>query len=43
MNTSVIDIDEITPMERKMLIKYIIEDLQQQKAAIEKATKSSQG
>ena len=36
-NTSYLDLDEITPLERKMLLKFIIEDLKEQNSAIEKA------
>lgn len=41
IHTSYLDLDEITPIERKMLLKFIIEDLKEQNAAIErvKATK----
>lgn len=40
-HTSILDVDEITPMERKMIIKYIIEDLQQQKDAMAKASNAA--
>ena len=36
-HTSYLDIDEITPIERKMILKFIIEDLQEQSNAMEKA------
>lgn len=36
-HTSFLDIDEITPLERKMILKFIIEDLKEQNAAIERA------
>ena len=36
-HTSFLDLDEITPIERKMILKFIIEDLKEQNAAIEKA------
>ena len=41
IHTSFLDLDEITPIERKMILKFIIEDLKEQNAAIErvKATK----
>lgn len=42
-HTSILDVDEITPMERKMIIKYIIEDLQQQKDAMAKASNAAKG
>lgn len=36
-HTSYTDLDEITPLERKMILKFITEDLKEQNAAIEKA------
>lgn len=36
-HTSYLDLDEITPVERKMILKFIIEDLKEQNAAMEKA------
>ena len=37
MHTSFLDIDEITPLERKMILKFITEDLQEKNNAVEKA------
>lgn len=37
IHTSFLDLDEITPIERKMILKFIIEDLKEQNEAIEKA------
>ena len=37
MHTSYLDLDEITPLERKMILKFITEDLKEQSAAMEKA------
>ena len=36
IHTSYLDLDEITPLERKMLLKFIIEDLKEQNAAVER-------
>ena len=36
-HTSFLDIDEITHIERQMLLKFVVEDLKEQNAAIEKA------
>ena len=36
-HTSYLDLDEITPLERKMILKFIVEDLKEQNSAIEKA------
>ena len=40
IHTSFIDLDEITPIERKMILKFIMEDLKEQNAAMEKAKSS---
>ncbi len=37
INTSYLELDEITPLERKMILKFITEDLQEQSSAMEKA------
>ena len=37
IHTSFLDLDEITPLERKMVLKFIVEDLKEQNAAIAKA------
>jgi len=42
IHTSFLDLDEITPIERKMILKFIIEDLKEQNAAVERA-KASKG
>lgn len=36
IHTSFLDLDEITPLERKMILKFIIEDLKEQNAAMER-------
>ncbi len=36
-HTSFLDLDEITPLERKMILKFITEDLKEQQSAMEKA------
>lgn len=36
-HTSYLDLDEITTTERKMLLKFIVEDLKEQSDAMEKA------
>lgn len=36
IHTSFLDLDEITPLERKMILKFIMEDLQEQNTAMEK-------
>lgn len=41
LHTSFLDLDEITPIERKMLLKFITEDLQEQSEAMQKARKGS--
>ena len=38
-HTSYIDLDEITPIERKMILKFITEDLKEQSEAMERAKK----
>ncbi len=37
IHTSFLDLDEITPLERKMILKFITEELKEQNAAFEKA------
>ena len=39
IHTSYLDLDEITPIERKMILKFITEDLQEQSDAMERAKK----
>ena len=36
-HTSFLDLDEITPLERQMIIKFIMEDLKEQSLAIDRA------
>ena len=36
-HTSFLDLDEITPVERKMILKFITEDLKEQATAMERA------
>ena len=39
IHTSFLDLDEITPIERKMILKFITEDLKEQSEAMERAKK----
>ena len=41
LHTSYLDLDEITPIERKMILKFITEDLQEQSEAMERARKGN--
>lgn len=41
LNTSYVELDEITPIERKMILKFITEDLKEQSDAMERARKGT--
>ena len=43
LHTSYLDLDEITPIERRMLLKFLNQDMEAENAKIEKASKSISG
>lgn len=43
LHTSYLDLDEITPIERRMLLKFLNQDMEAENAKIEQASKSISG